>query len=328
VKKLPGVDWKRAYAAIRKNAFVDQNPAADNRPDRGRYRLDDYRRYHYLPTDVSDYKAITAVSRTLEYVHNDFSVLTLAREFGTPADIADLEGRMLWYKNLWDESSGGFMRGKRKDGTWLDPFDPLREETGKHYYEGHAWTWSWYVPHDTQGLINLHGGTEAFVKKLTTACEKHYEPYNEPGMLQTYLFIHAGRPDLTQQFVRSALRYFSSKPNGLPGNDDSGTTSGWLVWSLMGLYPNAGQDYYYIGSPSFTRSTIKLPAGKKLVISAPAASPENKYIASATLNGKPWNQAWLRHADLINGAVLELEMVPTPTDWGTKVLPPSYSSAK
>ncbi|MBC8009226.1 MAG: glycoside hydrolase family 92 protein, partial [Burkholderiales bacterium] len=175
------------------------------------------------------------------------------------------------------------------------------------------------------GLINLHVSREAFVEKLTIACEKYYEAYNEPGMLQTYLFIHAGRPDLTQRFIRQALTHFNDTPKGLPGNDDSGTTSAWVAWSLLGIYPNAGQDFYYIGSPAFTRATINLPAGKKLVINAPAASPENKYIASATLNGKPWNQAWLRHSDFINGAVLELRMVAEPTAWGAASLPPSYT---
>lgn len=333
VKNLPGVDWAKAYAAIRKNAFVDDNPALNSRPLRGRFRLDDYRRHHFLPSDVTTtkdvafpYDDVQAVSRTLEYVHNDFSVLTLARKFGTPADVAELSDRQFWYKNLWD-SSVSFMRGKMSDGSWHAPFDPTKEETGPQYYEGHAWTWSWYVPHDPQGLINLLGGDDPFVDKLSTACEKYYEAYNEPCMLQTYLFIHAGRPDRTQFFVRDALKHFSAARNGLPGNDDSATTSAWLIWNFLGLYPNAGQDYYYIGSPSFTRSTLRLPAGKTLVISAPAASPENKYIAAATLDGKPWDRAWLRHSDIIDGAVLELTMVPEPTTWGRTIRPPSVTPA-
>lgn len=321
VKKLPGIDWRAAYAAIRKNAFVDNEPAAEHRTNLARLRLDDYRRHHYLPADATKkYKAITSVSRTLEYVYNDFCVLTLARDYGDAADIADLESRLTWYKNLWDETSGGFMRGRNADGTWHEPFDPLKVETGRHYYEGRAWTWSWYVPHDPQGLIALHGSPDAFVEKLTTACERYYEAYNEPAMLQTYLFTHAGRPDLTQHYVRKALSHFSSRTNGLPGNDDSGTTSAWLVWALIGLYPNAGQDFYYIGSPSFTKTTIRLgDSGKILVIHAPAASPENKYIASARLNGRDLPRAWLRHSDIIDGGELFLEMVSEPTAWGSSI---------
>src|SRR5882757_3569177 len=150
------------------------------------------------------------------------------------------------------------MRGRKADGTWHTPFDPLLLETGRQYYEGHAWTWSWYVPHDPQGLINLLGGDDAFIMKLSTAVENYYEAFNEPCMLETYLFIHGGRPDLTQKFVREAQRHFTTDKDGLPGNDDSGTTSAWLVWTMLGIYPNAGQDYYYIGSPTFPKATIRL----------------------------------------------------------------------
>ena len=325
VKQLPGIDWRLAYRAIRKNAFVDHNPKADNRPNQGRFRLDDYRRYGYVPTDISSYKAVQGVSRTLEYVHNDAAVLTLAREFGSPADVAELERRQLGYRNLWDPSVG-FMRGKRRDGSWHTPFDPVKDETGPQYYEGHAWTWSWHVPHDVQGLINLLGGNKPFVDKLTTAVEHHYEPYNEPGMLQTFMFIHAGRPDLTQHYARQALRYFSSKPDGLPGNDDSATTSAWLIWNMLGIYPNAGQDFYYIGSPTFTKATLQLGNGRQLVINAPAASADNPYVGAARLDGKAWPQAWLRHQQISAGAELHLHMQSKPGRWGAELPPPSDSS--
>lgn len=330
VKKLPGIDWKLAYAAMRKNAFVDQNPKAASRPDRGRFRLDDYRQFHYLPsdavtpTDLAQNRDIQGVSRTLEYVYDDFCVLTLAQELGTAEDIADLKSRLLWYQNVWDKESG-FMRGKNKDSSWFEPFDPTKTETGPEYYEGHAWTWSWYVPHDVQGLIQLLGGPVPFVEKLRTACEKYYQAFNEPCMLETFLFIHAGRPDQTQFFVRKALANFTTAPDGLPGNDDSGTTSSWLLWAMLGIFPNAGQDFYYIGSPTFTQATLQLGHGKQFVIKAPQASAENLYIQSATLNGKPWPQAWLRHGDLINGGELVLQMGAKPSTWGALVLPPSIS---
>ena len=328
VKNLPGIDWPAAYAAIRKNAFEEVDPETTKRTKQGRFRLADYRRHGYLPADVAPtMKDVTAVSRTLEYAHNDFSVLTLARQFGTPEDIKDLEKRIFSYRNVWDASTG-FMRGRNADGTWFEPFDPVKDfHTGKQFYEGHAWTWSWYVPHDVQGLINLKGGDDAFVSKLTTACENCYEAYNEPAMLQTYLFIHAGRPDLTQRFSREALKHFNSTPKGLPGNDDSGTTSGWLVWTLLGLFPNAGQDYYYLGSPSFPEAVLHLANGRRILIKAPATSAENRYVKSVTLNGQPWNQAWLRHADLITGSELVFDMTDQPTAWAKDgPRPPSLSS--
>ncbi|MBI3887100.1 MAG: glycoside hydrolase family 92 protein [Opitutae bacterium] len=324
VKHLPGVDWAAAYSAIRKNAFEDANPGTDTRPVTGRFRLNDYLRHHYLPTDVSDGDPVQAVSRTLEYVQNDFSVYTLAKVYGAPGDVKALEPRLTWYRNLWDAGTG-FMRGRDSCGAWYEPFDPLRLETGREYYEGHAWTWSWYVPHDPQGLINLLGGDAAFVAKLNTACEHYYEAFNEPCMLETYLFIHAGRPDLTQKFVREAQRNFTTAKDGLPGNDDSGTTSAWLVWTMLGLYPNAGQDYYYIGSPVFPKATIRLADGKKIVLRAPATSPAARYIASARLDGRPLDQAWFRHAAIQAGAVFDFEMVSAPTTWGRVVRPPSLS---
>lgn len=326
VKGLPGVDWAAAYAAIRRNAFEDANPGINARPVTGRFRLDDYLKYHYLPTDISTHKDVQAVSRTLEYVHNDFSVYTLAKAHGTPADVADLERRLTWYKNLWDADSG-FMRGRKADGSWHStPFDPLLLETGRQYYEGHAWTWSWYVPHDPQGIINLLGGDDAFITKLCTAVENYYEAFNEPCMLETYLFIHGGRPDLTQKFVREAQKHFTTARDGLPGNDDSGTTSAWLIWTMLGLYPNAGQDYYYIGSPVFTKATIRLGNGRTIVLNAPATSPEARYIKSAKLDGQPLDQAWFRHGAIKDGAIFDFEMVPAPTTWGRANHPPSLSA--
>jgi len=326
VKKLPGIDWKLAYQAIRKNAFVDDNPTINRRPTKGRFRLDDYRKYQYLPSDASEtYKGVQGVSRTVEYVYNDFAVLQLAKDLGTPEDIADLQARQLWYKNLWDASTG-FMRGKTKDGKWHEPFDPTKAETGRQYYEGHAWTWSWFVPHDNQGLINLNGGNDAFVQKLSTANDQYYEAYNEPGMLQTFLFNHAGRPDKTQFYVRKALGNFSAATDGLPGNDDSGTTSAWLIWAMLGIYPNAGQDYYYIGSPTFTKATIRLANGKSIIINAPKSTVDNKYITQARLNDKAWKQSWVRHGDLINGAKFDFSMSDKPSAWGAKNVPPSVSA--
>ena len=326
VKKLPGIDWPAAYAAIRQNAFVDANPGINARPVTGRFRLDDYLKYHYLPTDTSEHKDVQAVSRTLEYIHNDFSVYTLARSLGTPEDVRALAPRLTWYKNLWDADSGGFMRGRKADGSWHSaPFDPLMLETGRQYYEGHAWTWSWYVPHDPQGLINLLGGDEAFIRKLSIAVENYYEAFNEPCMLETYLFIHGGRPDLTQKFVRDAQKHFTTAKDGLPGNDDSGTTSAWLIWTMLGVYPNAGQDYYYIGSPVFSKATIRLGNGRQIVLNAPATSPEARYIKSARLNGRPLDQAWFRHADIQDGATFDFEMTTEPTTWGRSTRPPSLT---
>jgi len=324
-KDLPGVDWLKAYQAIRKNAFEDANPGATSRPKTGRFRLTDYLRFGYLPTDAAANTDVQGVTRTIEYAYDDFCVLSLARKYGTAEDIRSLGGRILWYKNLWDTSSGGFMRGRTRFGAWYEPFDPLNGETGKQYYEGHAWTWMWYVPHDQQGLINLLGGDGAFIGKLSTACEQHYEAYNEPGLLQPYLFIHAGRPDLTQHILPDLMKNFTTANDGLPGNDDSGAISGWLVWTMLGIYPNAGQDFYYLCRPAFPKVRIHLANGHELLISAADATTEKRYIVSARLDGQPWNQAWIRHRDLINASSLDFDLTTNPSPWGRNPRPPSVS---
>ncbi len=335
VKHLPGIDWRVAYRAVRKNAFVDDNPHIDDRPDKGRFRLDDYRAYGYVPADISAYKDVQSVSRTLEYVHDDAAVLTLARRYGSAAEVAELERRVFWYRHVWDPDTG-FMRGKNKDGSWHVPFNPtgdihgdatrISAGTGAEYYEGHAWTWSWYVPHDPQGLINLMGGRRPFVEKLRTAVEHYYEAYNEPGMLQTFLFSHAGRPDLTQYYLRQAIGNFNDTRAGLPGNDDSATTSTWLLWAMLGIYPNAGQDYYYLASPVFSKATIRLGNGRQVIIRAPGTSAARRYVSAVTVNGHAWNQAWLRHADIANGAEITFTMSEQPSSWGAGVPPPSLSA--
>ena len=327
-KNLPGVDWSKAYQAIRKNAFEDPDPKAESRPKKGRFHLADYLKFGYLPTDAASYRDVQGVTRTLEYVYDDFCVLSLARKYGTAADIQSLAGRILRYRNLWDTTSGGFMRGRTRSGAWYEPFDPLNGETGRQYYEGHAWTWMWYVPHDQQGLINLLRGDDAFVDRLRIACEQHYEAYNEPGLLQPYLFIHAGRPDLTQRLLTVLMKNFTTAKNGLPGNDDSGAISGWLVWTMLGLYPNAGQDYYYLCRPAFPKVTVHLPNGHRLVISAVGSAADEHYIASARLDGRPWNQAWIRHRDLINASLLEFDLTKDALPWGRLSRPPSASAPR
>ena len=136
-------------------------------------------------------------------------------------------------------------------------------------------------------------------------------------LLAPYLYIHMGRPDRTDDVVRDILaKHYSLARDGLPGNDDGGTLSAWYVWSAMGLFPNAGQPYYYIGSPLFSRTRIALPGRRIFTIEAPATSDANRYVIAATLNGKPLQRAWLTHAEVARGGVLHLDMGPSPSGWG------------
>ena len=154
-----------------------------------------------------------------------------------------------------------------------------------------------------------------------------YNHNNEPDFLSAFLYIHAGRPDRTQERVRHILATeYRTGRGGLPGNDDSGAMSSWYVWGAIGLYPNAGQPYYYICSPLFQRSTINLDGGRTFIIEAPETSETNLYVQSATLNGRALARAWLKHDEISAGGTLVLRMGSTPSAWGRDNRPPSMSS--
>lgn len=321
VKKINGIDYELAYEAIKKNAtdtsFLKQNIAYAGRPG-----LSDYIKYKYIPTDVG--QKIT-VSRTLEYIYDDFCIYQLALKYGTEDDVALFKDRCLWYRNLWDKNLK-LMRGRKINGNWSSPFYPSKVETGINFYEGHAYTWSYSVPHDVKGLIKLFGSEKQFSDSLAYVMSNHYEAYNEPGMLQAYLFVWAGRPDLTQKYIRKAISdNFSDKYDGLPGNDDSGTTSAWYLWSRMGIFPVAGQNLYIIGSPSNKEIIIHLESGNILKISAYNASEKNIYIQSAKFNGREYNKAFFTHDDIVNGAHFEFIMGDKPSNWGATQIPCSFS---
>ncbi len=210
-KKLKGIDYELAYQAVKKNA-TDSSYLQGKVPHAGRPSLSSYTKYHYVPVDG---KFKITVSRTLEFVYNDYCAYQLAKGLGYKKDAALFKDRSLWYKNLWDDSLKS-MRGKKMDGSWFTPFDPKKSETGPNFYEGHAYTWSFSAPHDVKGLIKLFGGEKSFVDSLTNAVTNHYQAFNEPCMLQIYLFVWAGRPDLTQKFVRKAtIENFTDAYNGL-----------------------------------------------------------------------------------------------------------------
>jgi predicted alpha-1,2-mannosidase len=178
--------------------------------------------------------------------------------------------------------------------------------------------YSTYVPHDVQGLIQRLGGDAAFTAWLDVLFDHRlYTQGNEPDLLAPWMYIHAGRPDRTANRVRTILgTEYREGRDGLPGNDDAGTMSSWYVWGAMGLYPNAGQPFYYIGSPVFTRVAIDLGGGRKFVVEAPGTSETNRYVQSAQLNGKKLDRAWLTHAEIAGGGKLVLVMGGKPSEWG------------
>ena len=220
------------------------------------------------------------------------------------ADIDTLLARSYNYQNSYDPETG-FMRAKTDSGTWTDG----------GYCEGTPWTYTWFVPHDVRGLVNLMGGVKHFSDKLTECFDKGYYIHdNEPPLHYAYLFDYIGQPWKTQQYARNITEIsYSPVPGGLPGNDDLGALSSWYVFSAMGFYPaTPGQPIYELGSPVFEQCILHLPNGKTFTIRAPGTSSANRYIRSATLNGRPYNRPWLAHEEILAGGTLTLEMGPLP----------------
>jgi putative alpha-1,2-mannosidase len=154
-----------------------------------------------------------------------------------------------------------------------------------------------------------------------------YDVGNEPGFLAPYLYLWAGRPDLTQRRIRSILaKNYHAGTKGLPGNDDSGAMSSWYAFGKMGFYPNAAQDVYVIGSPAYNRLTIHLSNGRDFVVEAEGNTKDKPYVASATWNGRRYHKTWFTHSELMGGGTLRLKMSATPTRWGADEPPPSMST--
>jgi len=220
--------------------------------------------------------------------------------------------------------------------NWRNICDPATGLLVKgQYYEGDLWNYSFRLLHDMSGRISLLGGDEKFCETLDHffgITEPPADPTftswealnNEPDMETPYAYIYAGRQDRTAEVARATLKYrFAATRGGLPGNDDSGGTSAWYVWSAMGLFPVVGQDVFLIGSPIFRQTKIRL-GDKSFVIEAKNTSDANIYVQRAQLDGKDLDRAYLRFAEMKAGGRLVLEMGPSPSKWGAADRPPSH----
>jgi len=322
VKGVAGVDWSAAYRMLKDSA--DHERAASYRAQ-GRGWVP-YRTYEFgLPC-----------SRTLEFCYNDFCVAQVAKGLGQAQDCADYRKRSQGWENLWNpaaESDGfkGFVAPKTMAGAWVE-YDPKQDKAraslgsaDRSFYEGSSWTYSFFVPHDFARLIELCGGRQAYCAKLEHALQNRMIDFgNEPSFLTPFSFIYAGRPDLTSYWVRKNLGNYTR--DQFPGDEDSGAMGSWLVFATMGLFPNAGQDVYLLNGPLYPKMTVTMENGKQIVVEGINASSVNVYVQSATLNGKPLDQAWLRHSDIKNGAGLKFIMGPQPSDWGKAAIPPSLTA--
>jgi predicted alpha-1,2-mannosidase len=324
-KGIRNFDVNEAFEAMKHSAMLDH------------FGLKGYRAEGYVPAEQES----ESVSKTLEYAYDDWCIAQMANDLGKRKEYDEFAERAQFYKNVFDPSTG-FMRAKH-NGSWATPFDPA--SVNVNYTEGNAWQYSFFVPQDIPGLITLLGGRESFARKLdslfttrtklagrdqpdVTGLIGQYAHGNEPSHHVAYLYDYAGQPWKTQAMVRFIMdSLYSSRPDGLCGNDDCGQMSAWYVLSAMGFYPvTPGLPMYAIGSPLFRNISIRLENGNVFVIKADEDSPRNEFIQSARLNGKPYGRVYLRHESIVEGGELEFSMGPRPkTSWGAALheAPPS-----
>jgi len=326
VKGLTGIDYPKAFESMLKDASV---PPADAQKE-GRGGILDYNSKGYVT--LADERS---GSRTVEYAYDDFAIAEVACGLNHPAEARLFAARSGNWQNLWDrdlaaEDFKGFLRPRNPDGTWAEPNRLVRGTWPDFFYEGDLWTYSFYAPHDVRRLIELSGGNQMFVRRLDNIFyRRHFDVTNEPGFLIPVLYNWAGRPDKTAEIVNALLdKAFTDRRSGIPGNDDSGAMSSWFIFHSLGFYPNAGQDFYLVGTPSFPEASITLSSGKTLRIVGKNMDSEhiNRYIQSASLNGVPLNTSWFRHSQIKDGGTLVFVMGSAPSDWGRVAPPPPSMS--
>ena len=339
VKGLKGIDYELALEAMLKDATV---PPGGNEEAEGRGGLIPYLELGYIPHGID-----RAGNRTVEYSYCDYAIALVAKGLGKE----DLYQRYLKqsenWKNLWrgdyeHEGAKGFIMPRDKEGNWLDsiPFGHSTRMQPKFkytpvtfegpwytpwwsmfFYEASSWEYSLSIPHDVPGLIEKCGGAADFEKRLDIFFDKgFFNVNNEPSFLTPCLYNWLGKPWRSSDRIREIIaKNYNDGPVGLPGNDDSGAMSSWLAFHMIGLYPNAGQDYYLIHTPLLTSTTFHLEGGKEFKVVAEGLSDKNCYIQGVTLNGKDYPYSVLRHKDIMAGGELILKMGKKPGSWGKEL---------
>lgn len=306
LKEINGIDWNKAYQILKYNA-THRRIGYHTLPAKGN-GFNRYKEWGWIPNGVM------STSQTLEFAYNDYCVASMAQKLGLEDDYEKYLKRSLQWIHLWNpglESEGykGFIDAREENGAFVF-FEPKQYGGSwkSPFYEGSPWTYSYFVPHDIDKLIELMGGKERFAERLNTAHEKKLIDYtNEPSFLATRLFIHAGRHDLASYWVHNIMEN-EYDLTGYPQNDDTGAMASWYVFSAMGLFPNAGQDYYYLNAPLYRKSVIHLPNGKTLTIKADDVSEGKVYMSSFKLNGKPLDKPIIQHKDIENGGIIEINV--------------------
>ncbi|MBO8485400.1 MAG: GH92 family glycosyl hydrolase [Bacteroidetes bacterium] len=309
-KGLKDFDIETAYAAFVKSATT---PGAENRmrPD-----VDPYIEKGYIPLGVyaADLSGDNAVSHALEYYIADHALSLLADSLGHKEDAARFRKASLGYRHYYCPEYGT-LRPLMKDGSFYSPFNPRQGEnfeTAPGFHEGSAWNYTFYVPHDVKGLARLMGGKKKFIDKLQMVFDEGlYDPANEPDIAYPYLFSYfPGEEWRTQKTVTDLLsKYYRAEPDGIPGNDDTGTMSAWAVFSMMGFYPDCpGEPHYTLVAPVFDKVEISLDpeyaGGKEVLV---IENNAEGYATGVTAGGRPLKGFRISHSELTGAGTLTFE---------------------
>jgi len=306
VKGIRNFDYEKAYQGLWANAFL--SPSKEEYLDgKGRRALESYLKYGYIPLEdgVPDaYHKKEQTSRTLEYAYDDFALSRMASEMGKEQDARTLLERSSCWRNVFGEK--GWAAGRHSDGM----FEPLEDIAKRVEFltEGASCHYSFYVPHDVKGLIEVMGGEKAFSHRLDTLFEKgFYWHGNEPCHQIAYLYNYCGEPWKTQKWVRRILSSeYAPVPGGLSGNDDAGQMSAWFIFSCMGFYPVCPSiPEYSVGSPCFEKVTLNLENGKSFTIEAEGASRENIYMIDNS-------RTTISHEEILDGGAVSFSMGANP----------------
>lgn len=322
LKGFDGFDAERAYNEIKRSLTQSKHPKSN---------WDMYDQYGYYPYDLIK---VESVSRTLECGFDDYAAALMAEKLGKTEDQAFFLKRADYYKNHFDAETRS-MRPKDSQGNWLTPFNPYElahadSQIGGHYTEGNALQYTWHVMHDFEGLIDLMGGKEKTLEVLdylftttndtpgeladVTGLIGQYAHGNEPSHHVAYLYTYLDRPEETQRLIRQICTdFYQNKPDGLIGNDDCGQMSAWYLFSAMGFYPvNPVGGNLVLGAPQIPKAVINLGNGKQFTMEAKNLSEENLYVEKVELNGQPYDEKYITHEAITDGATLVFYMTDRP----------------
>ncbi|MCR4810862.1 MAG: glycoside hydrolase family 92 protein [Prevotella sp.] len=344
------IDYAQALEAMLKDA--EQDPGADHEKH-GRGGLNEYRRLGYVPYGIP-----RAGTRTVEYAYNDYCIAQVAKGLSREDIYEEYMQRSRNWRNLWRadyewDDVKGYIMPRDENGAWLDsvpwgrskvfkpriPYTPVTKVAPWYipwwdtfFYEALSAEYSLSIPHDVEGLIEACGGKEAFQRRLDLFFERgRYNVGNEPSFLTPCLYHWLGRPDLSTQRIHQIIAAnYSDTPDGLPGNDDSGAMSSWLAFHMMGLYPNAGQDYYLLNIPLLYSYTLTLPNGKSLKVTKKQKSKKSlsSRLFTVSLNGRELKDARITHKELLQGGELVYLVAGSNDDGSAKRLAPDGMTEK